>query len=276
MEWSELVETLARFGLPEREAKLYLAALRRGRATARELTRDASVDRVLGYRLLDAMRVQGLMEVTAERPRRYTPVPPAALLERDLRNRRTLLEADERTAKELVDHLSLLAGPSGDAPRYQLLVGPARVYDHLQEMIGRAHETIDVMLTFRSLRASLQHGLQTRIAPFVAGGGQVRILVEADPRLRPTLVRLRQATRKYRKAQIRERSPQPTRLTIVDRKEALVFLVPEAKDRHGDEVAVWTDHPSFVGGQQLFFDRIWTDPAAAPAAAPPVPPMERP
>ena len=164
-----------------------------------------------------------------------------------------------------MEHLTLLAGPSGDAPRYQLLAGSPRVYDHLQEMVGRARESIDVMLTFRSLRASLQHGLQDRIAPFVSSGGQVRMLVEADPRLRPTLLRLRKATRRYRKAQIRERSPQPTRLTIVDRKEALVFLVPEAKDRHGDEVAVWTDHPSFVGGQQLFFDRMWAEPPPAPA-----------
>jgi sugar-specific transcriptional regulator TrmB len=280
MEWSELVESLARFGLADREAKLYLAALRRGRATARELTRDAGVDRVLGYRLLDAMRTRGLLEVTAERPRRYTPVAPADLLQRDLRGRRARLAEDEALASSLVEHLALLAGPSGDAPRYQLLVGSARVYDHLQEMIGRAQGSIDVMLTFRSLRASIQHGLQTQIAPFVGGGGQVRMLVESDPRLRPTLVRLRQATRRYRKAQIRERSPQPTRLTIVDRKEALVFLVPEAKDRHGDEVAVWTDHPSFVGGQQLFFDQMWSDPAPRPGRPPapgaPGPPADAP
>ncbi|MCI4335662.1 MAG: hypothetical protein L3K17_00480 [Thermoplasmata archaeon] len=272
MEWAELIVTLARFGLPEREAKLYLAALRRGRATARELTRDAAVDRVLGYRLLDAMRVQGLMEVTAERPRRYAPVPPAQLLERDLRNRRAVLQEDERVAEELRGHLARLAAPSSDTPRYQLLVGSPRVYDYLQEMIGRATESIDVMLTFRSLRESLEHGLQTRIAPFVAGGGTVRMLVEADPRLRPTLLRLRRATRRYRKAQIRERMPQPTRLTIVDRKEALVFLVSEAKDRHVDEVAVWTDHPSFVAGQQLFFDQIWSEsPRSEPPAGVPKP-----
>src|SRR5271169_415672 len=107
MEWSELVASLARFGLPEREAKLYLAALRRGRATARELTRDATVDRVLGYRILDAMRAQGLMEVTAERPRRYAPLTPSALLDRDLRNRRTRLQEAETLAKELAEHLAL-------------------------------------------------------------------------------------------------------------------------------------------------------------------------
>jgi hypothetical protein len=26
-------------------------------------------------------------------------------------------------------------------------------------------------------------------------------------------------------------------------------------------VAVWTDHPNFVGGQQIFFDRIWAETA---------------
>jgi sugar-specific transcriptional regulator TrmB len=269
MEWSDLVGTMARFGLEEREAKLYLAALRRGRATASELTKEAGVDRVLGYRLLDRLRSQGLMEVTAERPRRYAPVSPTTLVERDLRSRRRRLTEDEAIAREFVEHLATqVQSPTTGAPRYQLLVGATQVYDHLQDMVGRAREGIDVMLTFHSLRASIEQGLQARIGPFVSGGGRVRMILEGDPRLRPTLARFRKVSRRHGNAQFRERSPQPTRLTIVDGKEALVFLVSEARDHHGDEVAVWTDHPKFVGGQQIFFDRIWAEAAPSARGAP--------
>jgi Sugar-specific transcriptional regulator TrmB len=257
---------MGRFGLEEREAKLYLAALRRGRATASELTREAGVDRVLGYRLLDRLRERGLMEVTAERPRRYAPVSPTTLVERDLRSRRRRLAEDEGVARLLVDHLATqISGPTSGAPRYQLLVGATQVYDHLQDMVGRARTGIDVMLTFHSLRASIDQGLQARVGPFVAGGGRVRMILEGDPRLGPTLARFRQVTRRHENAEFRERTPQPTRLTIVDGREALVFLVSEARDHHRDEVAVWTDHPKFVGGQQIFFDRIWAE--AAPSRA---------
>ena len=47
MEWRELLGAMGRFGFQDREASLYLLLLRRGRATARELTREAEVDRVI-------------------------------------------------------------------------------------------------------------------------------------------------------------------------------------------------------------------------------------
>ncbi|MFZ1022748.1 MAG: helix-turn-helix domain-containing protein, partial [Thermoplasmata archaeon] len=84
MEWRDLLTALNRFGIAEREAKLYLLLLSRGRATARDLTRESNVDRVLTYRTLDAMRARGLVQVTAERPRRYVPLPPRVLFERSL------------------------------------------------------------------------------------------------------------------------------------------------------------------------------------------------
>jgi predicted transcriptional regulator len=67
VQWNELLTAMGRFGFAEREAKLYLLLSRRGRATARDLTRDSQIDRVPAYRSLDAMRSWGLVQVTAER-----------------------------------------------------------------------------------------------------------------------------------------------------------------------------------------------------------------
>lgn len=240
---------LTRFGFSDREAVLYLASLRRGRATARELTREARIDRVLGYRLLDGMRARGLLEITAERPRRYTAVPAPLVLERHLRERRTALESDEELARRLIAELAAATAPAaGGAARYQLLAGPGHIYDYLGEMADRAHRTIEVMLTFRSMRDSLDHGLGSRLAKFMAAGGSFRLILESDPRLPPTLARFRRTTRRFPRVEIREMAPQPSRLTIVDGREALLFLVPEARDAGADPVAVWTDHPGFIEG----------------------------
>jgi sugar-specific transcriptional regulator TrmB len=257
-EWNELVASLGRFGLSEREALLYLASLRRGRATARELTRDVGLDRVLGYRILDGLRARGVVEVTAERPRRFAPVDPRALVERDLRGRRATLANDERLGMGLAEALATAAAPAAaGAPRYQVLAGEGRVYDGLREMVERARERIDVMLTFRSLRSSLAHDLQGRVADFLRRGGHVRLLLEDDPRLRPTLARFRRSLRGNRRAEIRLLDPQPGRLTVVDGGEAVVFLVAAAPDRRVEEVAVWTDNPEFVSAQSQHFERSW-------------------
>jgi hypothetical protein len=268
MDWDERLRSLGRFGLSEREARLYLALLERGRATARELSREAKLERVLGYRTLDAMRARGIVELTAERPRRYSPVPPSVVFERDLRGRRSLVSEDEAMAQQfLVDLVTRTALPPTAAPRYQILTGSARVYDYLREMVDRAEREIATMMTFRALRESLEHGLQDRLGKFIRGGGRFRLILEADPRLSPTLQRFNRSLRRFPRAEVRPVTPQPVRMTLVDGNEAILFLVPEAKDRHADHVAVWTDNTEFVAGQRLFFDAAWE--AAGPRAKPP-------
>lgn len=264
MEWDEMVESVGRFGLTERESVLYLALLRRGRATARELAREAQIDRVVGYRMLDSMRARGMVEMTAERPRRYAPTPPTDLFERNLRERRRLLDEDERKAKALGEQLSTLAGPAiAGAARYQILTGTARIYDYLREMVRRSRREIAVMLTFRSMRESMSLGIQDRIAEYVRGGGRFRLIVESDPRLRPTLTRIQASLRRYPGAEFRQMSPQSTRLTIIDGSEALLFLVPEARDRQTDQIAVWTEQPEFVAGQTRYFQAMWESAGSA-------------
>ncbi|MCI4351327.1 MAG: hypothetical protein L3K15_07430 [Thermoplasmata archaeon] len=272
MEWPELLASIQRFGLHEREAALYLALLRQGRATARELAQETGLDRVLGYRMLDAMRARGIVEITAERPRRYAAVPPQAFFERSLRDRRTALSLDETLAKELTERLpQLVAEGPADAPRFQLLTGTSVLYAYLREMMDRAKEDIAVLVTSRALRESVRFGTHGGLLRFLHAGGRFRLVVEADPRIHLLLKRFAPVARRFRSAELRQASPQPIRLTIIDRSEALLFLVPEPGGRHGEPVGVWTDNPEFVQGQLLVFNTMWEKAAPAPLRPPAAP-----
>jgi sugar-specific transcriptional regulator TrmB len=258
MEWDEVVRSLGRFGLSEREATIYLALLRRGRATARQLSKDAEVDRVLGYRTLDVLRGRGFVETTAERPRRFVAAEPSALFERVLRERRAEADRDEVLARELATHLAPVAAPVvAGAPRYQILSGVSRVHDYLREMVTRGKEEIRTMLTYRSFRESAELGLPGLVGEFLARGGRFRLIVEGDPRLAATLRPYRRAFRRFSTAEIRTLLPQQTRVTLVDGREAMLFLVPESRHRTTDQVAVWTDNPAFVAGQAQYFESLW-------------------
>lgn len=258
MEWTDLLTAMGRFGFAEREAKLYLILLRRGRGTARELTRDSAMDRVLAYRTLDAMRARGLVQVTAERPRRYVPLSPRVLFERSLFERRRALDEDVSLAKELSARLPELTQRVTDgAPRFQMITGTAAIYPYLRDMVRRSQEEVLVMITPRALRESAQVGLYEELPRLLRGGGSFRLIVEPDPRLTSLLKRFERFRRRSPKAEVRTVSPQRARLTIVDRREALLFLVPEPEGPAVDEIAIWTDTRDFVAAQLAYFGAIW-------------------
>jgi sugar-specific transcriptional regulator TrmB len=258
MEYEELVASVARFGLTDREARLYLALLRKGRASARELAHEAGLDRVLGYRMLDALRARGVVEATAERPRRYAAVPPRALFERSLRERAAMLAQDETLATTLAETLPTLVRELNDeAPRFQVLQGTPAIFAYLREMLRRAQEEVCAMVTHRALRGSVEYGLPVELPRLLKGGGRFRLIVESDPRVRNLVHRFSGVSRRHPLAELRQLSPQPTRLTIVDRAEAMLFLVPEARSGQLEELAVWTDNPAFVLGQLHYFNVVW-------------------
>lgn len=256
MDWSETVSTLGRFGLTEREADLYLALLRRGPATARELTKEPNLDRVLGYRLLEAMKERGVLQVTAERPRRFLPISPRLLVERVVRLRREALSQDEARGKELADRLPVLLQEAEAIPSFQLLSGAPKLYPTLGEMVDRAQAEVCTLITRRALRDSLRFGLHHRIRALLERGGRFRLVVEEDPLLRRLLERFGRATRGFPRVEIRELSGQPTRMTVVDGREVLLYLVPETRDGT-EEMAIWTNLPAFARGHQSYFHGVW-------------------
>lgn len=271
MEYEELVGSVSRFGLSDREARLYLSLLRLGRATASTLAKEAGVDRVLGYRMLDALRGRGVVEVTAERPRRYAAVHPHALFDRALRERAKQLADDQTLAGTLAEQLpGLVREVDAASPRFQVLQGTPAIFASLREMLRHAREEVCAMVTHRALRGSVDHGLPLELPRLLQGGGRFRLIVESDPRVQRLLERFGRTARRYPRAELRQLLPQPTRLTIVDRTEAMLFLVPEARSGQVEELAVWTDTPAFVHGQLHYFNVLWESAGSANLRAPPM------
>ena len=113
------------------------------------------------------------------------------------------------------------------------------------------------MVTPKALRQSARAGVQEEIPRLLRGGGRFQLLVEPDPRVMGLVGRFLTWREKFPKAAIRSMSPQRARLTIVDRREAMVFLVPESTHSGVEEIAVWTDTPDFITAQLAYFEAIW-------------------
>lgn len=258
MDRKDLLRALIRFGLSDREAQLYLALIQRGPSSAPEAARESGSDRVVAYRTLDALRARGAVTVTAERPRRYVPLPPRTLFDEHLEVRRAGIAEDEKLAAVLAEMLPSQSGlGERGAPRFQVLPGSAGIYPLLREMVKRARTDLSVMITHQGLRRSVEYGISRDIPRFLRAGGRVRMLVESDPRVRNLLQGFVRSGRKYPTLEVRHLYPQSARVTIVDDREVLIFPVPNGHARGVQEVAIWTDNPDFIRSQTLYFDGMW-------------------
>jgi len=276
MDRTELLRSLARFGLNDREAQLYLALLQLGPSTAPEAAREAGSDRVIAYRTLDALRARGTVTVTAERPRRYVPILPRALFDEHLESKRSAIGADEKLAAALTALLPTSGERGdGDAPRFQVLPGAPGIYPLLREMVKRARSSLAVMITHGGLRRSIEYGIPQEFPRFLRAGGRFRMIVESDPRIRLTLQGFARSSRQYPALEIRQLFPQSARVTIVDDREVLIFPVPNGHARGVQEVAIWTDNPDFIRSQSLYFDGMWERAGPATWRIPRPGPMKR-
>jgi sugar-specific transcriptional regulator TrmB len=206
------------------------------------------------------MRARGLVQITAERPRRYVALPPRVLFERSLFERRRALEEDVTLARELTERLpELTQALTEGAPRFQLITGAAAIYPYLREMLRRAEREALVMITPRALRESAGFGLYQELPRLLKAGGKFSLLVEPEPRIAGLVRRFEAARRRFPNSEVRAIAPQRARLTIIDQREALVFLVPEAQSTTTDQIAVWTDTKDFVGAELAYFRAIWAN-----------------
>jgi sugar-specific transcriptional regulator TrmB len=277
MDRTELIQSLVRFGLNDREAQLYLALLQRGPSTAPEVAREAGADRVVAYRTLDALRGRGTVTVTAERPRRYVPVPPRNLFDEHLASKRSAMAEDEKLATALTELLPTRnEREEGSAPRFQVLPGAPGIYPLLREMVKRARSSLAVMITHGGLRRSMEYGIPQEFPRFLRTGGRFRMIVESDPRIRLTLQGFSRSSRQFPALEIRQLYPQSARVTIVDDREVLIFPVPNGQARGVQEVAIWTDNPDFIRSQSLYFDGLWERAGPATWRAPTARPSKRP
>ena len=254
---SGLLELLIEHGVPEKGARLYLAACRAGPQTASELARFSAVGRVEGYRIIKQLREAGLLSATTGRPQRFAPLPPAELVDRWIRRaseRLRSLESDrERVLTDWEESRSDLEDP--DPRKFAVLEGREAIHRFLQKRIGAARHRILVSAGGTSLAGFIDGGLDRALKEAHRRGVKVRIVTEVH---RPHLT---DAKHFAGFAELRHASgPVSTRAVVIDRGGALVYVSgDEGLGRTGEEqVALWSSAPMFVELARDYHRRLWT------------------
>jgi sugar-specific transcriptional regulator TrmB len=97
----DLITTLERLGLTEKEAKAYLVLLQQNEATATKIAEKANIDRTLTYQIMNRLIAKGLVSYSIKNNVRfYYPASPEKLMEE-------LKEKEKELSKAMPDLIGL-------------------------------------------------------------------------------------------------------------------------------------------------------------------------
>jgi len=115
---------LQNLGLSEKEAKIYLAALELGAASAHDIAKKSGINRATAYFVLKSLMKYGLVsEVAEDKTSKFTAENPGQL-EVFLKKKEQEIKESERRFQELLPELRSLYNASEDKPIVRYYDGP--------------------------------------------------------------------------------------------------------------------------------------------------------
>jgi sugar-specific transcriptional regulator TrmB len=259
-----LLERLVEQGIPERSARIYLAACRDGPQTASELARASGQARVEAYRSIRRLEAAGLLRTNGGRPMRFAALPPAELVDSWIRSHSDRLKRLETDRDRLLSGWTeeLSRPDAHEARKFAVLEGRTRIQGWLRRQIGLARKEILLAAGSVTLERAIDGGIDRALAAAHARGVRVRLIVPI------TAANLKDAKLFEGFAEMRH-SPDPvtSRTVIIDRNLSLVYVSGEEGFGAPDDgqVALWSTTTSFVGRAREYQHRLWN--RGSPAAA---------
>lgn len=252
-----LTELLLEHGIPERGARLYVAACREGPQTVAELARLSGLHRVEAYRFLRTLEARGLLRPTGGRPARYLALPLDQLVDRWIR--RTAEKLDRLKGdreKMLADWRDRLASPDpGEGRKFAVLEGRTAIQRFLRRRIDAAEKEVLLSVSGFSLAAAIEGGVDRSLRAAQARGVRVRLVTEVSGS------NLAEAKHFAGASELRHaQTPVSNRAIVVDRTGALVFVSgEEGLGKSGeDQVALWSSAPSVLLLARTYHQRLWS------------------
>jgi len=253
---SGLLELLTEHGVPEKGARLYLAACRAGPQTASELARLSAVNRVEAYRIIKQLASEGLLTAAGARPRRFAALPPDELVDRWIhRATDRLRQLQEDRPKLLADWEEQRTELDDRDPRkFAVFDGREAIRGVLLKRIGTAKGQILVSASGALLSTLIEGGVDRGLREAVGRGVKVRVVTEVYPSNLP------QAKHFAGFSELRHTSgPVSSRAIVIDRVGALVYVSgEEGLGSRDEQVALWSSAPAFVRRVRDHHRRLWT------------------
>jgi sugar-specific transcriptional regulator TrmB len=251
---SSIISYLEDFGLTQREAKIYYVLSRLGSANANEITNAVQYNRLQTYRAIKNLLDRGLVEISLERPRRYTPLKiehAISLLEQEAANRIMQLESKKplllQKWAEITDFPMSKAGYT-----FRIIQGSKNVFKFAIMLYESAEKEIDIIIKGNEIMRWILEGADDSLQRKTSKQIIARAITEFD------LYNTRAVERFLEICDLRHlQSLNIVPLVLIDSREVLICL--NGNVQGVPENAIWTNYPELVQMLNGFFNLSWTN-----------------
>ena len=249
-----IVDYLEDFGLSEKEARVYYILSRLGSASANEISVATQYNRLQTYRSVKGLLDRGIVEISLERPRRYTPLKielAISLLEQEAADRIVLLESKKPLLLQKWSEQSNF--PASKASyTFRIIQGSKNVFKFALLLFESAKKGIDISIKGTEITLWINEGAADSLHRKISKQVITRVITENGKQNTeaisafPEFCDLRHVS-----------SLNTVPIILIDNKEALICLNGNTKGV--PENAIWTNHPELVGTMTSFFNILWSN-----------------
>jgi sugar-specific transcriptional regulator TrmB len=259
VEQSEMINQLKAFGLNTYEAKLWIALLSKGVATAGELSDFANVPRSRSYDVLESLEKKGFIMMKIGKPIKYVAVKPSDVLDRV--KKRISLEAQSQeemveriSESEAFEEIRMLHSQGIETIEPNELTGTikgrSQVYNHLSSQIKNAEQEIIIMTTSKGLQRKAD-SLGRYLEKAKRKGVEIKILAPLSEDTKKAVNKLSNI------AQIKHVESVKSRFVISDAKELSFMLADDENINSKTDSAVYVNTRFFSTSLKTLFNNLW-------------------
>jgi HTH-type transcriptional regulator, sugar sensing transcriptional regulator len=257
----ELLNNVKDFGLNSYEAKLWVALLSRGVATAGELSDIANVPRSRSYDVLESLERKGFVIMKLGKPIKYIAVPPVDVIDRVKKN--VVEEAESHTSilenlkkSDVLSELNLLFNTGIETIDPIELSGSLKsrknIYLHLSSMIKNAKKSVIIMTTGNGFLRKID-ALKNQLLKAKERGVKIKIISGDLPKQASSVLK-----KLHPSIQVKFGNSLG-RFVVIDGKNTVILGSDDEKVHPDYDFGVWINTDYFAKSLVNIFEKSWSE-----------------
>lgn len=146
-----MLNELKKFGLSEKEAKVYLAALELGQASVQDIAKKSGVNRATTYLMIESLEKRGLMyKLVKNKKKLFAADTPERFLYL-LQSQKNDMEMQKKAFEELLPELKSIYNLAPEKPRIRFFEGKEGLKEIQEDFLSSQTKEIEVVYSVDAL-----------------------------------------------------------------------------------------------------------------------------
>jgi len=254
----EIIQVLTGLGLTNSQARVYLALVYLGSATAKQLSEESNIAKPDIYRIIPTLQKQGMVETLISRPVSFKAIPANQSLSTLLKRKAT--EQNELCRKTgcLLSELGkshIKKGPT-ETIDFAIISGKEAIIQKLKESLLKAQISLCVVTPKSRFSASIGE-FANAYRKALKKDVTIRIAAEQHLAHNKALAIVQTLSRDPHFEVKYFTNPPPAIVTIFDSQEA--YLTLSATAQLDSTSAIWSNNLGFIALAQAYFENKWNN-----------------